>query len=83
MAKLGGLSGAVEQGERAAIFAGAKGSSATTGADAQPADDAPDWARRLRAEQTARHRRHTTLQALREGDRGGAGVNPDIKEKED
>jgi type IV secretion system protein TrbL len=82
MARLSGLSGAAEQGERAAVFAGAKGSSTASSSDSQRALDAPDWARRLRAEQTARHYRHTTLQALREGDRGGAGANPDIKEKE-
>lgn len=43
----------------------------------------PDWARRLRAEQTARHHRQMTLQLLREGDHGGAGVTPNIHDKED
>ncbi|NUQ17401.1 MAG: P-type conjugative transfer protein TrbL, partial [Sphingomonas sp.] len=45
--------------------------------------DAPDWARRLRSEQAARHHRQAALQAVREGDRGGAAANPDIKEKEE
>ncbi|HEV2593819.1 MAG TPA: P-type conjugative transfer protein TrbL [Sphingomicrobium sp.] len=79
----GGSSGAAGDGKPAPIDAGAGGSSATTAADAPLADQAPGWARRLRAEQAARHHRHTILQALREGDRGSAGVNPDIKEKED
>ena len=43
----------------------------------------PDWARQLRSEQTARHHRQAALQAIREGDRGGAAATPDIKEKED
>jgi len=42
----------------------------------------PDWAQRLRHEQTSRHRRHVAVQALRDGDRGGAGVAPDIKEND-
>jgi type IV secretion system protein TrbL len=46
-------------------------------------DGAPQWARRLRSEQSARHHRQVALQAVREGDRGGAGANPDIKERED
>ncbi|WP_316979530.1 P-type conjugative transfer protein TrbL [Shumkonia mesophila] len=43
---------------------------------------APDWARRLRAEQLRRARIHTTEQAIREGDKPGAGANPDLSEKE-
>jgi type IV secretion system protein TrbL len=37
----------------------------------------------LRAEQSARQHRHAAVQALREGDRGGASATPDISEKED
>jgi type IV secretion system protein TrbL len=44
---------------------------------------APAWAQALRSEQTARHRRHLALQAVREGDRGGAGATPDIKQREE
>jgi type IV secretion system protein TrbL len=43
----------------------------------------PDWARQLRAEQTARHHRQTAVQTLKEGDGGGASANPDIDEKEE
>ncbi|NIJ34962.1 P-type conjugative transfer protein TrbL [Sphingomonas oligoaromativorans] len=43
----------------------------------------PDWARQLRAEQTARHHRQTAVQTLKEGDGGGASATPDIDEKEE
>lgn len=49
---------------------------------ATPSDSAPAWARSLRAEQTARHRRHMAMQTVKEGDRGGAAANPDLSEKE-
>jgi type IV secretion system protein TrbL len=77
----GGIA-AAERGQRAALFAGAT-STRPAGPQAAPANDTPDWARRLRSEQTARHHRHAALQAVREGDRGGAAANPDIKEKEE
>jgi len=54
------------------------GSAASAGGEGAPA-----WAQALRAEQTARHRRHMAVQTLKEGDRGGASANPDIKERED
>ncbi|HEY0114589.1 MAG TPA: P-type conjugative transfer protein TrbL [Allosphingosinicella sp.] len=82
-----GLSEAAERGQRAAFFAGSTRSGGT-GSAASPApatagDDAPRWARQLRSEQAARHHRHAALQAVREGDRGGAGANPNISERED
>jgi type IV secretion system protein TrbL len=84
MSNFGGIKAAAERGERAAFVAGS--SRAGTGPAAvgqdQP-DAAPQWARKLRSEQSARHHRHAALQAVREGDRGGAGASPDIKEKED
>jgi type IV secretion system protein TrbL len=46
------------------------------------ADQAPGWARQLRAEQNARHHRQVALHAIRDGDRGGAGANPDISERD-
>ena len=81
IAGLGGLGAAAERGERAALLAGARtrGGSAPAG---PAADEAPGWARQLRAEQTARHRRQVALHAVREGDRGGAGATPDIKERD-
>jgi len=79
-----GLGEAAERGRRAALFAGAsRGSSATPRSSGGAAEDAPQWARRLRAEQGARHHRQAALQAVREGDRGGAAANPDFSERED
>jgi type IV secretion system protein TrbL len=79
----GKFSAAVESGQRAALFAGA--SRAPAHADqgaAQPAGEAPGWARQLRSEQSARHHRQVALQAIKDGDRGGAAANPDISERE-
>ena len=79
-----GFGAAAERGQRAALSAGATSSRAADSvATAGSASEAPDWARQLRAEQTARHHRHVVLQAIKDGDRGGAAANPDIKEKED
>jgi type IV secretion system protein TrbL len=81
----GGLGEAAERGQRAAFFAGASrsGGSASSAAASSEAGEAPQWARRLRAEQSARHHRHAALQAVREGDRGGAAATPDISEREE
>ncbi|MEO8455588.1 MAG: P-type conjugative transfer protein TrbL [Sphingomicrobium sp.] len=80
MANIGGLGAAAERGERAAFLAGARTSGGSSPGPDSAADQAPQWARQLRSEQTARHHRHVALQAVREGDRGGAGANPDISE---
>jgi type IV secretion system protein TrbL len=66
---------------------------ATGGSPAAPSTDsaaqfaassaAPDWARRLRAEQSARAHRHATAQAIKDGDRPGSPANPDLHMKED
>lgn len=47
------------------------------------ANSAPDWAKRLRSEQAARAHRHATTQAIRDGDRPGAGANPSLNDKDD
>jgi type IV secretion system protein TrbL len=44
---------------------------------------APDWARRLRAEQRARYQRQATSQAIREGDRPGAPANPELDQEDE
>jgi type IV secretion system protein TrbL len=81
LGELGGLRAAAERGERSAVMGGASGQG--TGQDGQGASEqAPEWARRLRSEQSLRHHRHIALQAIKEGDRGGASANPDIKERE-
>lgn len=85
LGEAGGLGQAAERGRRAAFLAGASrsGGSATAGSAADGSGEAPQWARRLQSQQTARHHRQVALQAVREGDRGGASATPDIKERED
>lgn len=85
-----GLDTAAERG-RKAVFdtfsrktrtAAASDASTGSGTAANAADAAPAWARKLQASQTARHRRQMAIHAIRDGDRGGAGANPDIKERD-
>lgn len=77
-----GLGAAAERGRRSALFAGS-GSSGPETAQTKASGQAPDWARQLRSDQTRRHHRHVALQAIRDGDRGGVGAHPDIKEREE
>jgi type IV secretion system protein TrbL len=44
---------------------------------------APEWARRLRAEQRTRHNGQLAAQAVKDGDRPGAPANPELDQKED
>ncbi|NKB64761.1 MAG: P-type conjugative transfer protein TrbL [Gammaproteobacteria bacterium] len=44
---------------------------------------APDWAKRIRSEQSARASRHAVTQAIKDGDRPGSGANPSINDKDD
>ena len=83
MANLGGLNSAADRGQRAALFAGSSRSHANSVGEAPSSAQMPDWARQLRAQQNARLHGHAAMQAIREGDGGGGGANPDIKEKED
>jgi type IV secretion system protein TrbL len=46
-------------------------------------ENAPAWAQSLKSDQANRARQHVAIQSLKEGDRGGAGATPDIKERED
>lgn len=98
-AGLGGVAraglGAIGQQSRDALGLGQAAASGRRAAwaalnDAKPGESggsdasrAPGWARDLRAEQSMRHRRQVAIAALREGDRGGAGAVPDIKEKDE
>jgi type IV secretion system protein TrbL len=77
-----GLDIARERGNDAAWSAFQSGQDAKPAAN-DGASGPPRWARDMRAEQSSRHHRHVALQAVREGDRGGASAAPDIKEKED
>jgi type IV secretion system protein TrbL len=85
LGSLGGLGAAAERGEQAALLAGGRtGAGAASGkADlSTAASEAPQWARQLRSEQAARHHRQVALHAVRDGERGGSGANPDISERE-
>ncbi|WP_245626624.1 type IV secretion system protein [Croceicoccus naphthovorans] len=82
------LRSSVEKGRQVAWNAGqtsstspASGTGPVAGAGTSPAG-MPAWAQNLRSEQTARHRRHMAMQALRDGDRPGSGANPNLSEKE-
>lgn len=81
-----GIGEAAERGRSAARagFEGPQGAdSASEAARGPAADSAPGWARDLRRQQNARHHRQIALHTLKDGERGGAAANPDIKEKED
>lgn len=79
-----GLKAAAARGRHAAWAAKTPGagSAAASGGSGDGGESAPAWARQLRSEQTSRHRRHAAVQAMREGDRGGASAAPDISEKD-
>jgi type IV secretion system protein TrbL len=81
-----GLAAAALAGSDAAWNAASPASrasgAAAAGAPSAGVSAAPAWARRLRSEQSARHRRHMVVQAVREGDRPGASIAPDIKERD-
>lgn len=81
---VGGLSESASRGREAAWQAtgGARSGTAGDAPMATPADGAPAWARRLRTEQRQRGRIHTAEQAIREGDKPGAGASPDLSERE-
>jgi len=77
------LGDAAEAGRKAAF-------NAMTGGPAKPAQDAtannasmPGWARSMKAQSMARHHGQTALHTVQQGDRGGHGATPDIKERED
>jgi type IV secretion system protein TrbL len=67
---------------RAAAWSALAGRGEASAPDAS-GEQTPAWARQLRRQQDARHHRHVAVQALREGDRGGAGATPDISEMEE
>ena len=83
MARAGG-----EAVMHAARAAAQHAGNAFTGGGSAPATGGPDasmppaWARRLQADQRARHHRQATAQAIREGDRPGAAANPELDQKE-
>lgn len=77
-----GLRAAAERGQQAAFAAGGTSSGGPAAGNAEPSGAMPAWARKLHTKQASRHRRQMAVHAIRDGDRGGAGATPDIKEKE-
>lgn len=76
-----GFGEATDRGREAALRAGSGSASSASSAAGSP-DAAPAWAQQLRSEQASRSRRQVALHALRDGDKGGAGATPDIKERD-
>jgi type IV secretion system protein TrbL len=62
---------------------GGNGSATPASTGAASRDSAPEWARRLRAEQVRRAHLQSTAQAVKEGDRAGGEANPDLDQRED
>ncbi len=78
-----GLRAAAERGQQAAWAAGTSGASSAVGGSAASGDVSPPaWAQKLHATQASRHRRQMAIHAVQSGDRGGAGITPDIKERD-
>lgn len=80
------VSGAIGSAGAPMNLGAARGGGSASGDARAPTDaveGAPEWARRMNARQSLRHHGHIALRALRDSDRGGAGANPDISEKED
>jgi type IV secretion system protein TrbL len=77
-----GLGEAASRGRQGAWDAlnGNRGSAPRTSSSS---DGAPAWAQSIRSDGRNRAHRHLAIQSLREGDRGGSGANPDIKERDD
>ncbi len=78
---LAGLGGVTRAGGGAAMQS-VRGVAERMRAGSEASDPMPNWARRLQAEQRRRTRMHATTQAIREGDRPGGSVNPDLHERD-
>lgn len=76
-----GLAGVARAGA-GALGQGARDLGANLVGGSSAGDPVPSWARRLQAEQRFRARSHTTLQAVKDGDKPGAGTNPNLSERD-
>lgn len=77
-----GLGEAAEAGRQGA-FNAMVGRQAPAGAAADDARSMPGWARAMKDQASARHRRQAAIHTIGQGDRGGTGATPDIKERDD
>jgi len=81
-----GLGEAAEAGRQGAFNAmvgrtEAGGASGSSGAG--DTRSMPGWARAMKDQASTRHHRQVAIHAIGQGDRGGAGATPDIKERDD
>jgi len=78
-----GLGAAAERGRQAAWKATTTSSPSTVASAPGGSTDAmPAWARSLQGTQARRHQKQMAIHAIQSGDRGGAGITPDIKERD-
>lgn len=75
--------GAVRAMTGEAPAASPPGGSAAAGSATATGPAAPDWAQKLRTEQSGRAARQTAVQTIKDGDRPGAGANPSLDQKDD
>ncbi|QJU60165.1 P-type conjugative transfer protein TrbL [Sphingomonas sp. AP4-R1] len=78
-----GLGEAAESGRQGALSAMAAQSGAVPAGSSSDPRDMPGWARAMKADASARSYRQAAIHAVAQGDRGGAGATPDIKERDD
>ena len=76
-----GLGAAAESGRQAA-FNALTNRAANAGGE-PGASSMPEWARAMKTEQSLRHYRQSAVHTIQQGDRGGNGATPDIKQSED
>lgn len=79
-----GLRAAAARGQQAAWSTGSGTGAGAASAEAAAAASGamPAWAQKLQSTQASRHRRQMAIHAIRDGDKGGVGANPDIKERD-
>lgn len=77
-----GLRAAAASGQQAAWAAGTTASAPGAASAASSGAAPPVWAQKLHTTQASRHRRQMAIHAIQSGDRGGAGITPDIKERD-
>lgn len=78
-----GLGEAAESGRQGA-FNAMVGRTAPAAANAgEDVSSMPGWARAMKDQASARYHRQAAIHAVGQGDRGGAGATPDIKERDD
>jgi type IV secretion system protein TrbL len=78
-----GLTDAAESGRQAAFDAMTGRNASSGGGKTGGASAMPDWAQSMKAQASARHHGQAAIHTIQQGDRGGHGASPDIKERED